>query len=328
MELRHLRYFVAVAEELHFGNAAARLHIAQPPLSRQIRDLEQEIGVELFSRVKGRVALTHAGCAFLVEVRRTLAQAERARLTAMRAARGEVGRLRVGFVEAATYSGVLPDVLGVFRTELPDVGLELFELSSLQQTEALRDGRVEIGVLHSLPYDASDWLGVERLIHDTVVVALPRDHALAGRAEVPLAALAGDPFLMLRRPDGPGLHDRVIAACQTAGFSPAVAQQAGQLQTLVGLVAAGAGVALVPGALTELRRPGVVYRPLTGLDVDMGLWAVWRLADASPVRARFLDALRGVVAAREPARATATVSLPDSTTSPAPPDPRPPGASA
>lgn len=298
MELRHLRYFVAVAEELHFGRAAARLHIAQPPLSRQVRDLEQELGAELFSRVKGRVTLTHAGRAFLVEARRTLAQAERARLVAQRAAQGEIGRLRVGFVEAATYSGLLPDVLELVRTQLPNVGLELFELSSLQQTEALRDGRVDVGLLHSLPYDAVEWLGMERLTSDAMVVALPREHRLARRSEVPLQALAGEPFLMLRRPDGPGLHDRIIAACQTAGFSPSVAQQAGQLQTLVGLVAAGAGVALVPGVLDALRRPGVVYRPLTGLEVDMGTWAVWRLADESPVRARFLDALRTVVRER------------------------------
>lgn len=298
MELRHLRYFVAVAEDLHFGRAAARLHIAQPPLSRQIRDLERELGAELFARVKGRVSLTHAGRAFLVEARRTLAQAERARATAQRAARGEVGRLRVGFVEAATYSGVLADVLGLFRARHPDVGLELFELSSLQQTEALREGRVEVGVLHSLPYDAAEWLGVERLTDDPMIVALPSGHRLARRPTLPLAALAAEPLLLLRRPDGPGLHDRIIAACQAAGFSPAVAQQAGQLQTLVGLVAAGAGVTFVPGSLEALRRPGVVYRRVAGLGLDMGLWAVWRLAEESPVAARFLDALREVVRGR------------------------------
>lgn len=304
MELRHLRYFVAVAEELHFGRAAARLHIAQPPLSRQVRDLERELGTGLFSREKGRVQLTHAGRAFLPEARRTLAQAERALRTAQRAAQGEVGRLRVGFVEAATYSGVLPDALGAFRAQLPNVGLELFELSSLQQTEALRDGRIELGILHSPPHDAAQWLGIERVLQDPMVVALPRDHRGAARARVALRSLAGDPFLMFRRPDGPGLYDRIIAACQAAGFSPQVAQQAGQIQTLVGLVAAGVGVALVPGSLAELQRPGVVYRPLSGRQVDMGTWAVWRAADASPVRERFLDALR-TAARRGPARPAA-----------------------
>jgi DNA-binding transcriptional LysR family regulator len=302
MELRHLRYFVAVAEELHFGHAAARLRIAQPPLSRQIRDLEREIGTALFSREHRQVALTHAGAAFLPEARRTLAQAERAQRTAQRAARGEVGRLRVGFVEAATYSGVLPEVLGLFRAELPDVGLELFELSSRQQVEALREGRIELGILHSPPHDAAQWLGIERVLKDPMVAALPAGHRLAGRARVALRSLAPEPFLMFHRPDGPGLYDRVIAACQTAGFSPQVAQQAGQLQTLVGLVAAGVGVALVPGSLAQLQRPGVVYRPVSGLAVDMGTWAAWRAAADAPIRDRFLDGLRAVARARRPAR--------------------------
>lgn len=298
MELRHLRYFVTVAEELHFGRAAERLHIAQPPLSRQVRDLERELGLTLFSRANRRVELTHAGRAFLPEARRTLAQAERAKRAAQRAAGGETGRLRVGFVEAATYSGVLPDALGALRRRLPEVGLELFEQSSQQQTEALRDERIDLGIMHSPPHDAARWLGVERVMRDPMAVALPSAHPLAARARVALRTLAGEPFLMLRRPDGPGLHDRVIAACQNAGFSPQVAQMAGQLQTLVGLVAAGVGVALLPASLAALRRPGVVYRPLIGLTIDMGTWAAWRAGEESPVRAQFLDALRGAARAR------------------------------
>src|SRR3954469_19819757 len=148
MELRHLRYFVAVAEELHFGRAAARLHIAQPPLSRQIRDLEREVGTPLFERVPRGVTLTAAGRAFLPEARLTLAQAERAQRTAERAARGEIGRLRVGFVEAVRDAGVLPEVLGFFRLHLPDIGLSLFEMDPVQQTEAFRDRRIDLGILH------------------------------------------------------------------------------------------------------------------------------------------------------------------------------------
>src|SRR5919204_4948916 len=166
MELRHLRYFVAVAEELHVGRAAARLHIAQPPLSRQIRDLERDVGAPLFARVPRGVELTPAGHAFLPEARLTLAQAERARRTAQRAARGEIGRLRVGFVEAAIYSGVLPDVLGFFRMHLPDIGLSLFEMDPLQQGEALREGRIDLGILHSPPPDADRWLHVESVYTD------------------------------------------------------------------------------------------------------------------------------------------------------------------
>jgi len=298
MELRHLRYFLAVAEELHFGRAATRLGIAQPPLSRQIRDLERELGTALFSRVKRRVQLTHAGRAFLAEARLTLAQADHARRTAQRAARGEVGWLRLGFVEAATYSGILPDVLGVFRMHVPNVGLDLFEMSSVQQAEALRDGRIELGIMHSPPHDAAQWLQLERMLKDRMVAALPRGHRLAAQPRIALRALAPEPFLMFRRPSGPGLYDRVIAACQAAGFSPSVAQEAGQIQTLVGLVAAGVGVALVPGSLAQLRRPGVVYRPLSGAPVDMGMWAAWRTGDESPVRERFVRALRAVARAR------------------------------
>src|SRR6476469_5016666 len=149
MELRHLRYFVAVAEELNFGRAAQRLHIAQPPLSRQIRDLEREIGTPLFERGARGVELTHAGRAFLPEVRLTLVQAERAQRTAQRAALGETGRLRVGFVEAATHSGILPDVLGFFRMHLPAIGLSLLEMVSAQQAEALHDSRIDLGLVGS-----------------------------------------------------------------------------------------------------------------------------------------------------------------------------------
>src|SRR6478752_8337361 len=161
MELRHLRYFVAVAEEMHFGRAAERLRIAQPPLSRQIRDLEREIGAPLFERVPRGVDLTPAGSAFLPEARLTLSQAERAQRTAQRAAKGETGRLRVGFVDAATHSGVLPNVLSFFRMHLPSIGLSLFEMDSMQQTDALREGRIDIGIVGTVPLDAERWLRVE-----------------------------------------------------------------------------------------------------------------------------------------------------------------------
>src|SRR3982751_6322411 len=180
MELRHLRYFVAVAEELNFGRAADRLRIAQPPLSRQIRDLERELGTALFERVPRGVELTAAGRAFLPEARLTLAQAERAQRTAQRAARGEIGRLRVGFVEVAIYSGVLPEVLGFFRMHLPDIGLSLFEMDALQQAEAFREGRIDLGILHSPPPDAERWLRVEPVYSEPLVAAVPHAPRLRG----------------------------------------------------------------------------------------------------------------------------------------------------
>ena len=244
MELRHLRYFVAVAEELHFGRAAERLHMAQPPLSRQIRDLEREIGAELFNRVPRGAELTDAGVAFLPEARLTLAQAERAQRAAQRAARGEAGRLRVGFVEAAADSAVLPDVLGFFRLHLPDVGVSLFEMDAVQQADALRTGRIDLGVLHSVPPDAAQWLRVEPVYAEPMVAALTHGHRLAARARVALGDLAAEAFVFFPRPAAPVLYDALIARCRTAGFSPRVMQEATGWHTLAGLVAAGVGTAL------------------------------------------------------------------------------------
>jgi len=298
MELRHLRYFVAVAEELHFGRAAERLHIAQPPLSRQIRDLEREVGTPLFERVARGVELTAAGHAFLPEARLTLAQAERARRTAQRAARGEIGRLRVGFVEAATYSAILPDVLGFFRMHLPDIGVSLFEMDTFQQAEALRDERIDLGILHSPPADADRWLRLEPVYADLMVAALPQTHRLVGRTRPALGDLAAESFVLFPRHVAPVLYDDIIARCRSVGFSPRVVQEAAGWHTLAGLVGAGVGVAFVPRSLAQLQRPGVTYRPVRGLSVEMGMSAVWKQGEKSPVRERFVTALRAVARAR------------------------------
>jgi DNA-binding transcriptional LysR family regulator len=297
MELRHLRYFVAVAEELHFGRAAERLHIAQPPLSRQIRDLEREVGTTLFARVPRGVELTPAGRAFLPEARLTLAQAERAQRSAQRAALGETGRLRVGFTEAATYSGILPSVLGFFRMHLPLIGVSLFEMDAAHQADAFRDGRIDLGILQSPPADAERWLRVEQVYIDPLVVALPGTHALASRTHVALADLRADLFVLFPRTIDPALHDEIVSRCRAAGFSPRVVQEAAGWQTLSGLVAAGVGVAFVPRSLSKMKRPGVVYRPVRGLSVDMSTFAAWRKGERSPVRERFVTALRAVAKA-------------------------------
>ncbi|HUF27334.1 MAG TPA: LysR family transcriptional regulator [Gemmatimonadaceae bacterium] len=294
MELRHLRYFVAVAEELHFGRAATRLRIAQPPLSRQIRDLEREIGTSLFERVARGVELTAAGHAFLPEARLTLAQAERATRTAQRAAQGETGRLRVGFVEAATYSGILPDVLGFFRLHLPNIGLSLFEMDSLQQADALRDGRIDVGLLHAPPGDADRWLHVEPVYVDPMVAAVSHTHRLANRARPSLGDLASEPFVFFPRSAAPVLYDEIIARCRSAGFSPRVVQEAVGWQTIAGLVAAGVGVAFVPRSLARHKQPMVSYRPVGKLSVNLEMSAVWKRGRQSPVRERFVTTLRAV----------------------------------
>jgi DNA-binding transcriptional LysR family regulator len=298
MELRHLRYFVAVAEELHFGRAAARLHIAQPPLSRQIRDLEREIGTPLFDRGPRGVDLTHAGAAFLPEARLVLAQAERAQRTAQRAARGETGRLRVGFVEAATHSGILPDVLSFFRMHLPSIGLSLLEMDSSQQADALREGRIDLGVLSSPPLDAARWLQSELVYEERLVAAIPETHRLAGKQRLALRDLATDAFILRPRSVDPASYDDILARCRAAQFSPAVAQEAAGWHTIIGLVSAGVGVAFVPESLAQLRRPGVVYLPVRDLTVSVSLTVVWKQGERSPVRERFVTTLRAVARAR------------------------------
>ena len=302
MELRHLRYFVAVAEELHFGRAADRLRIAQPPLSRQIRDLEREVGAALFERVPRGVELTPAGRAFLPEARLTLAQAERAQRTAQRAARGETGRLRVGFVEAATHSGILPDVLSFFRAHLPSVGLSLFELDPLQQADAFRDGRIDVGILHSPPLDAARWLRVEPIYTEPVILALPKSHAGSIRSRPTLASLADEPFVSFPRVAAPEMYDDIIAACRAAGFSPRIVQEAAGWHTLASLVSAGVGVGFVPKSIAEFQQAGVVYRAVKDLDVEMSLAAVWKRAERSAVRERFVTALKAVAGARPTVR--------------------------
>ena len=298
MELRHLRYFVAVAEELNFGRAAERLRIAQPPLSRQIRDLEREIGVALFERVPRGVELTPAGRAFLPEARLTLAQAERSQRTAQRAAQGESGRLRVGFVDAATHSGILPDVLSFFRAHLPSVGLSLFELDPLRQAEAFQEGRIDIGILHSPPLDAVRWLRVESIYAEPVILALPKTHSLAGRSRLALASLADESFVAFPRVVAPEMYDDIIVSCRRAGFSPRIVQEAAGWHTLASLVSAGVGVGVVPRSISEFQQSGVVYRSVRALDVEMSLAAVWKRSERSPVRERFVAALKAVAGAR------------------------------
>jgi DNA-binding transcriptional LysR family regulator len=252
----------------------------------------------LFERVPRGVEMTPAGRAFLPEARLTLAQAERAQRTAQRAAHGESGRLRVGFVEAATHSGILPDVLSFFRAHLPSIGLSLFELDPLRQAEAFQDGRIDIGILHSPPLDAARWLRVEPIYAEPVILALPKTHPLAKRSRVALASLADEPFVGFPRVVAPEIYDDIIASCRRAGFSPRIVQEAAGWHTLASLVSAGIGVGVVPRSIAEFQQAGVVYRNVRALDVEMSLAAVWKRSERSPVRERFVAALKAVAGAR------------------------------
>jgi DNA-binding transcriptional LysR family regulator len=292
MELRHLRYFVAVAEELHFGRAAARVRIAQPPLSQQIRQLEAELGVTLFTRTKRRVELTTAGHAFLDEVRGVFAQTERAVRTAQRTSRGEIGRLAIGFVPSADLD-VLPRVLRAWRPRFPGVEIEMQTLLPGDQVKALHDGHIQIGFVR-LPVDESD-LVVEPIQREPLLAALPETHRLARRARVRLADLAGDAMILFPRHIAPDYYDLYLGACRRAGFVPPRMLHPGSMQANLGLVSAGLGVTLMPASIRNLRRSGVVYRPLTPPVPHVDMAVAYRRDERSAVLPAFLQVLRSVI---------------------------------
>jgi DNA-binding transcriptional LysR family regulator len=295
MDLRHLRYFLAVAEELHFGRAAARLHIAQPPLSRQIRDLEEEVGVRLFDRDRTHVALTPAGRALLEEARHALASVDAAVVSARRAARGETGRLRVGYVPSAI-STRLPETVRAFRARYPGVDVQLREMPPATQVERLLADRLEVGFARGPIHEPA--LARETVLEEPLVAALPLGHRLARSKRLSVAALADERFIVPVRARGPGVHDQVLALCREAGFSPRVVQEGTQLDMLA-FVASGAGVALVPASNRRLRRAGIAYRPLHERPVTR-LEMTWRKDATSPVLHRFLEEARRTGAAAEP----------------------------
>lgn len=289
MELRHLRYFVTLAEELHFGRAAERLHIAQPPLSQQIRQLEAELGFQLFYRTKRTVQLTEAGQGFLKDVAQVFRQLEQAVQAGRQASRGEVGQLVVGFVGSAAYN-ILPAILRTFRTTVPAVSLELHELTTDQQLEWLRAGRLDVGFLRPPIEDLRFCLEV--ILQEPLVIALPDTHPLAENAAISLKLIASEPFILFPRPLAPGLYDQIISLCQRAGFSPHVVQEAIQMQTIVSLVAAELGVAIVPASLRHLQRTGVVYKTLREPTPMAEIAMIWRCDQRSPTVQRFTEVVR------------------------------------
>jgi DNA-binding transcriptional LysR family regulator len=290
MELRHLRYFVTVAEELNVGRAAQRLHISQPPLSRQIQQLEANLNVPLFRREKKRMHLTPVGRAFLSEARSLLEASDRVVRVAQRAARGEVGRLRIGFIDAITTS-FLANVLVHFRKKRPDVEIELSELASLAQAEAVQTGRMDVGFVYARPVDLTG-LTFDPLLREKLVAAVARSNALSRQARIPLRTFARQLLIIGYRHLNPQLYDSIMVLLRSTGFEPKVAQHTIQFQTTVSLVAAKLGLGLVPSSFAGSRSPGVVYRTVQDLNFPMNMELMWRQKDDSPVVKAFLDTVQ------------------------------------
>lgn len=286
MDIRSITCFVTIAEELHFRRAAERLHLTQPSLSQRIRALENEIGTDLFARDRRGVALTPAGQAFLEPARRAIENARIAKEQALRAARGEVGRLRLGFTVIAFY-GLLPQALQAFRRRYPDVEVDLEEMNSPSLETALTSGSIDLAILH--PPLAHPDLVVRTLPQEPLMLALPESHPLAMLEDVPIARLADEPMLIAPRHIGPSIYDSMIALFQAEGITPRIVQEVTPMTTLSGLVAAGTGLGFVTRGLSLQPRPGVVYRPVTPTPPSLPMAASWMKPDLAVTGRRFLD---------------------------------------
>jgi DNA-binding transcriptional LysR family regulator len=287
MEAKLLRSFVAVAEELHFGRAARRLHIAQPPLSVQIRKLEAELGAALFERDRRHVALTEAGRSLLPEARRLLTEHARIAREIQRVARGEAGSLSIGYTPTASYD-VLPAAIPKFRAANPAVQIELVELRSAQVPEALEQGRIELGIVCA-PVEPRGFMQ-RTLLKEPLLIALPQHHPLARRAQIAVASLRGQPFIGVDRSLEPAWADAIARALNKAGVEPEIVQQTDSKLAMLGLVASGLGLAVVSASMARLARAGVRFRPLRGLSLTLPLAVLHARAPSARAR-RFLSVL-------------------------------------
>jgi DNA-binding transcriptional LysR family regulator len=303
MELRHLRYFIAVAEELHFGRAAARLHIAQPPLSQQIRRLEKELAAPLLRRTSRHVELTAAGRLFLQEAKLTVAQAERAVRIARRATEGEIGQLLVGCTPWADFTSGA-DVIRGFGKRYPRVEVELHSLSSAEQISALEEGRLDVGILR--PPVHSQALTTESLLAERLVVAFPQGHRFAGYRRVPWHELAHEAYVLLSRRRAPTFDSLVSEACARVGLTLSVRYEVDHPQAVLALVAAGLGISLAPATFGALKSTGIAYRALLPSGPLLKTIIVWRREGASPLVQRFLRVARDHAHTRPRPSSTAT----------------------
>ncbi|KQQ87889.1 LysR family transcriptional regulator [Massilia sp. Leaf139] len=292
IELRQLRYFVTVAEELHFGRAAARLHMTQPPLSQTIAVLEATLGASLFLRDRRQVALTEAGAALLPEARRLLEGAAGLGELVRRAAAGESGRLALSFVTPADYS-LLPPLLRDYSAAYPTVELVLQEATTDVQVDDLLNDRIDAGlVIPPLSDKAQDRLDYIKVLAEPLVLCAPAGVLPDGGKPVDLSTLRHLPLIIFPRKSAPSLYDAILSCFHDAGLSPVIKQEAIQMQTIVSLVSAGMGLALVPQSVSNLMRPGVEYHALASPTPLVELGLAWRRDNASPVLRGFLELLR------------------------------------
>ncbi|KAF7599616.1 MAG: LysR family transcriptional regulator [Candidatus Dactylopiibacterium carminicum] len=297
MELRHLRYFVAVAEELHFRRAAERLHIAQPPLSQQIQALEEEVGAQLLIRSRRSVSLTEAGEIFLQRARRVLEDAAAASTEARRMAKGELGHLRVGYTTSLPLKPLLPSILGEFRKKCPDVTVQLREMVTPEQFDSLRNNELDIGfVRYNEPDRKIDGLRLTLLSNDPLMMAMPVRHPLANAEQVTLAQFADERFISYPANAGADLGVLVRRLCNWAGFSPKVEQEAAEAVTQIGLVAAGLGVTVMPSPMACIAMDRVRYVPLADAGAFHSMYLVTRDGLPKPLLANFLSCVDVAVA--------------------------------
>lgn len=291
IELRQLRYFLAVAEEMHFGRAAKKLHMTQPPLSQTIQSLEANLGTPLFTRSTRSIALTSAGHALIPEARRLLAQAQSLPQLAQRAASGETGYLSLAFVSIADYS-VLPPFLREFRQRYPKVRIELREATSDVQLQLLENAEIDAGLLiPPIPEKLAASLAHQKVLSEPLILAVPETYAMRKDA-ASLHSYKDLPLIIFPRKIAPALYDTIFACFRAEGLTPTIGQEAIQMQTIVGLVSAGMGIALVPQSVSNLKRPGVIYHALPALHGKVEIDIAWRKENFSPVLKAFLALLK------------------------------------
>jgi len=298
LDLRQLRYFVAVAETEHVGRAADRLHISQSPLSRQIAQLEKNLDLTLFERSQQRIRLTSDGRVFLTEARALLRHADRLENLGRRLGRGEEGGLCIGYVADAMHTGVLPTALRVLREERPGIHVALYDQESADQFEGLRQRSLDIALAHTPPPEDDPDLSAAPLLRDPLLLALPTDHPLTEQRELTPEALNGQPWIAVGDPQDPTWRDAFVASCVASGFMPDVRLDAADPLTALGLVASGLGLALVQRSMVRGTTDGIVVRELPWYEGSVQLWAAWHQVDLRPVVASFRET---VLAGRGPA---------------------------